>query len=210
MIWQSELESHLHLTAGWLCLDFANTNDMHASDSPIESLHNYDGLLNWAETRGVLQPGQTRLLRDLADQAPEQAMQVYGQAIELREFLYRTFSALATDHGIKPVDLKPLNQALKSALPNMFLVQQEQGYTWEWDAQQLSLDFLLWPISFSAAELLQKGELRRLGECADEAGCGWLFFDTTKNHSRRWCDMKDCGNRDKVRRYYQRQSLQTS
>ncbi|HEV2391667.1 MAG TPA: CGNR zinc finger domain-containing protein [Verrucomicrobiae bacterium] len=31
--------------------------------------------------------------------------------------------------------------------------------------------------------------------------CGWLFVDSSKNHSRRWCDMRDCGNRAKARRH---------
>ncbi|MEW6230587.1 MAG: CGNR zinc finger domain-containing protein [Bacillota bacterium] len=30
------------------------------------------------------------------------------------------------------------------------------------------------------------------------------FLDTTRNHSRRWCSMRDCGNRVKVRRFYNR------
>jgi predicted RNA-binding Zn ribbon-like protein len=43
-----------------------------------------------------------------------------------------------------------------------------------------------------------------VGQCADENGCGWLFVDISKNHSRRWCDINDCGNRAKQRRYQQR------
>jgi len=35
--------------------------------------------------------------------------------------------------------------------------------------------------------------------------CGWLFIDSSKNHSRRWCDMRDCGNRAKIRRHRLRQ-----
>ncbi len=92
----------------------------------------------------------------------------------------------------------------------MQLIQKGGSYTWGWDNQTLSLESILWPISYSAAELLKQGDLRRIGECADVDGCGWLFFDTTKNHSRRWCDMKDCGNRDKVRRYYKRKSSESS
>ena len=41
-------------------------------------------------------------------------------------------------------------------------------------------------------------------EC-DGDTCGWLFLDTTRNHSRRWCDMRGCGNRAKVRRHRQKQ-----
>ena len=50
---------------------------------------------------------------------------------------------------------------------------------------------------------LTSEELDQVRECAGNT-CGWLFVDMSRNHSRHWCDMRDCGNRAKVRRYYQR------
>ena len=64
-------------------------------------------------------------------------------------------------------------------------------------------DRMLWPVTRSAAELLVSGELSRVRTCANDT-CGWLFMDTSKNRSRRWCDMNDCGNRAKARRHYAR------
>jgi predicted RNA-binding Zn ribbon-like protein len=64
---------------------------------------------------------------------------------------------------------------------------------------------MLWPILRSAAEVLTSEKRTRLGQCADDRGCGWLFLDTSKNRSRRWCDMEDCGNRAKARRHYLRE-----
>ena len=55
----------------------------------------------------------------------------------------------------------------------------------------------------SAAELLTSPDLPLVRECAGY-DCGWLFMDTTKNRSRRWCDMATCGNRAKGRRHYER------
>lgn len=59
-------------------------------------------------------------------------------------------------------------------------------------------------LALSVTNLLQGAELRALGRC-DGDGCGWLFLDTTRNHSRRWCDSSDCGNRARVRNYAARQ-----
>jgi predicted RNA-binding Zn ribbon-like protein len=59
------------------------------------------------------------------------------------------------------------------------------------------------PVAQSAADLLTSEELNRVGQCADDH-CGWLFMDMSRNRSRRWCDMGDCGNRAKARRHYQR------
>jgi predicted RNA-binding Zn ribbon-like protein len=50
---------------------------------------------------------------------------------------------------------------------------------------------------------LQTMPADRLRRC-DDQGCGWLFLDTTRNHSRRWCSSRDCGNRDRARRHYTR------
>jgi predicted RNA-binding Zn ribbon-like protein len=64
------------------------------------------------------------------------------------------------------------------------------------------LDAVLWPIIHSAGELFLSDELGHVKECP---GCGWLFLDTSKNQSRRWCSMNTCGVRDKMRRYHKRQ-----
>ena len=54
------------------------------------------------------------------------------------------------------------------------------------------------------AELLaSEQQLAHLRQCCGD-NCGWLFLDSSKNHSRRWCDMRDCGNRAKVRRHRQK------
>jgi len=61
----------------------------------------------------------------------------------------------------------------------------------------------LWPIARSAAELLASEQVHFIRNCSSKT-CQWLFLDTSKNHRRRWCDMKLCGNRAKVRRFYTR------
>jgi predicted RNA-binding Zn ribbon-like protein len=42
------------------------------------------------------------------------------------------------------------------------------------------------------------GAWRRVKACA-EPGCRWAFLDLSRNGSRRWCDMAECGNRAKNR-----------
>ncbi|MGK5641104.1 CGNR zinc finger domain-containing protein [Streptomyces sp. URMC 126] len=57
------------------------------------------------------------------------------------------------------------------------------------------------------SELVVTGEAARLKRCA-EHGCAWVFWDTSKNRSRRWCSMRVCGNRAKARRYAARQAAE--
>ena len=61
-------------------------------------------------------------------------------------------------------------------------------------------DPILRPVIRAAVELLTSDEILRVRTCADDS-CAWLFLDTTRNRTRRWCDMKVCGNRSKVRRF---------
>ena len=71
------------------------------------------------------------------------------------------------------------------------------------DPAKLDLDRVTWWVARSAAELMTSPDLPFVRECASY-DCGWLFMDTTKNRSRRWCDMSTCGNRAKGRRHYER------
>ena len=54
-------------------------------------------------------------------------------------------------------------------------------------------------IALAAVELFTEGDFSRIKECGGHA-CGWLFYDTSKNNRRRWCEMEVCGNRAKQRR----------
>ncbi len=77
------------------------------------------------------------------------------------------------------------------------LVPAEKGYQWQWQTDD-DLSRIIWPIALSALELLTSEEIKNVRQCP---GCGWLFLDTSKNKRRRWCDMRACGNRAKVKRH---------
>ncbi|RMF62845.1 MAG: hypothetical protein D6742_19170, partial [Cyanobacteria bacterium J069] len=128
----------------------------------------------------------------------------FQTAIALRETLYRLFSAVAGRRPLPPDDLARFNQQLALALPQLQLLPQAEtlGCALGWDAN-LTLERPLHMVLWAAAELLTDSRLHRLRECeADD--CTWLFLDTTRNHSRHWCDMAECGNRAKARRFYQK------
>jgi len=96
-----------------------------------------------------------------------------------------------------------LNRELALARAHEHLAFSAGRFQLAWPANPDALDQVLWPVVRSAAELLTGDELPRVAQCAGEL-CGWLFLDTTRNRSRRWCDMADCGNLAKVRRFRRR------
>ncbi len=187
-----------------LCLEFANTLRWHASPQPEETLRSYAALVEWAQRAGLVSDRDARrLLRHAADH-PAEAGRALKRAIVLREAVYRIFVALAHRHTPADADLAELNDRLVKSTSGARIVGTPQGFAWDWPMDPDALDSFIGRIALSAAALLVSDERGHVGQCADERGCGWLFLDTSKNHSRRWCDIADCGNRAKQRRHYRR------
>lgn len=196
------------LLGGRLCLDFVNTVSGKRDVAPVERLVAYADLVSWAEQVGVLGPAEARRLEAVVSRSEERARRTLARALELREALYRVFLAVSTDEQAAERDVQLLNRHLTEALGHQRLVAEGAAFRLGWEDPAEHLDAPLWPVLRSAAELLTSPEARarvRVCEMTFEDGCGWLFLDETKNRTRRWCSMKDCGNRAKARRHYARQ-----
>jgi predicted RNA-binding Zn ribbon-like protein len=191
-------------TAGRLCLDFANTLSWRDSDRQHDWLNSYANLVEWGKIVETLSDESAHRLRREAARRPAQADRVLKQAVALREAIYRIFSEVAAGSSPQVADVEALNAALAEALTHLRVLPEADLFAWGWTGDAEALDRMLWPVARSAANLLTSEELERVGECQGE-GCGWLFMDMSRNRSRRWCDMGDCGNRAKARRYYRRQ-----
>lgn len=195
------------LTAGILCLDFVNTLDDRPSDEPKELLAQYADLVRFAEDAGVLTSRQADHLAQRADAGPDDAQQTLRSAIELREAMYGIFWAVANRSKVPPSALATLNEFIRDAGRHSVLVQTNGHFVWQFDdhaSPESALHAILWPIVQSAAELLVSDRLPFVRTCSSRT-CQWFFIDTSKSHRRRWCNMKLCGNRAKVRRFYARQ-----
>lgn len=191
------------LTGGNLCLDFVNTVDNRTSGKPEDRLTSYGELLRWAQQAGILSLKQVERLVNLAADAPGRAQSTLRSAGQLREAIFAIFSAVAERRGVPGAAMSVLNRAVQKAYHNAQLVPVNRNFALQWRMPEEHLDAMVWPIARSAAELLTSEQVGLVRVCAAE-DCSWLFLDQTKNHRRRWCDMKSCGNRDKARRYYQR------
>jgi predicted RNA-binding Zn ribbon-like protein len=195
--------ANLELIGGALCLDFANTTSTRSQEPRRDYLSSYGELLAWSRHAGILAGDQVEALKGQASLQPDAAASVLERAIALREAIYRVFAAIAHGQTPAPVDLAAINAALHQALARLEVVPTNDGFRWGWTQGEGDLDCMLGPIMRSAADLLTSGSVRRVSQCARE-GCDWLFVDTSKNHSRRWCTMNVCGSRVKMHRYYRR------
>ena len=204
--------AEMKLVGGRLCLDFINTVDGRKSDSPRRESHplnsqllgdklgEYSDLVDWSRHSGIVTATEAERLIQASKRNAGEARDVLDRAIALREALYRICKAIMTDHRPHRVDLGTVNDELLEARTHEKLTHGAHGFTWEWVSSETALDRMLWSIAHSGAELLTSRDLSRLRECGGE-DCGWLFEDTSRNRSRQWCDMQDCGNLAKVRRY---------
>lgn len=201
----SYAESPPKLVGGSLCLDFLNTLSGRGDPAgPRERLTGYAELAHWAAGAGLLSTAEARRLADKARARPRQAAAALAEAKALREALMRLLSgADPGDSGLAGgSDLERLNRLLARAPTRYGLEAREGGFAWHLGAQPEPFEQPLWPVLWDAAELLTAPHrLARIRPCANP-GCGWLFLDTSRNRSRRWCSMEDCGNRAKARRHY--------
>jgi predicted RNA-binding Zn ribbon-like protein len=188
----------------WTCLEFTQTVGWAERDRPDDELTSYEALVGWAERRGVLDPAHGERLRRAAAARPKEAARILRRATALRALIYRIFSAVGRDLPPAEPGIQELNSVLPDANRRLRVVRTGAGFGWDWleDPDQ-PLDRVLWPIIRSAAHLLTSSELERVRLC-DAGDCGWLFVDASRNRSRRWCDMSECGNRAKARRYRER------
>jgi predicted RNA-binding Zn ribbon-like protein len=195
---------NLSLVGGRPCLDFVNTLDWRGTDHPVEFLHTYDDLLAWSRHAGTISDEEAQRLSQKSKTDPSRAAAVLRDAIHLREAIYRIFMSIAEGLHAGEEDLMIFNQYLAEAIRSFQITQQKQKFAWDTRGVQAKLDGVLSPLIRSAADLLVSGEHKRVKKCGDPA-CGWLFLDISRNLSRRWCDMRDCGNRAKASRFYKKQ-----
>jgi predicted RNA-binding Zn ribbon-like protein len=197
-------EFSFEFDAGDLCLDFANTSNWHASEQPEESLNSFSDLLAWGKAAGVLSPESADQLTRLAVEKPELAQMAYKTAIQTRETIYHIFSNRYSGRPISEEDLAELNGLVHEGIAHRQLVPTDEALKWEWKPDGREPNLIAWEVALSAAELLTSDKVVWVRECEDDRGCGFLFIDLSKNHSRRWCSMESCGNRAKARRHYSR------
>lgn len=186
-----------------LCLDFARTRKRRPTQHPQELLKSYADLVSWGQAAHAISPSQGQHLLHEAVQHPAESLFVLQQAIEVREAIYRIFEAIAEHEPLDDAAMSILNNALAQTMTHARIVRTSSGFSWEWEQDERAMERVLWPIVRSAADLLTSQEVGTVRLCA-ASDCSGLFIDTSKNHSRRWCDMTSCGNRAKARRHYER------
>ena len=194
----------VHLVGGDLALDFVNTQTGPPDGPPdSDALDGYDDLLNWSRQMGTIGERQAEGLVLAARARPATASAAFRKAVGARSYLGETFAALARQQEPSASLLDLLRDDAASSVRYARLARTAGGFGWDWGTCD-DLRVPLWPVVQAAVDLLRSGPVTSLKRCG---ACRFLFVDTSKNGSRRWCSMEDCGKTAKMRRYVARRSV---
>ncbi|HWN82192.1 MAG TPA: CGNR zinc finger domain-containing protein [Candidatus Udaeobacter sp.] len=194
-------------TGGSPALDFVNTLDWRGRVPPVEMLNGFPDLVRWARTVAILEAGEAAALRTWSEAHPRPAARALAEAIAVREAIAEIVQAIVQDEAVPATPLALLDQTCREALALRTLRPAGAGAMWGWRAVDGAHPEPARPalaVALDAARILTSNERERVRSCGDPE-CGWYFLDTSRNQSRRWCNMQSCGNRNKVRRFYRRQ-----
>ncbi len=202
-----ETPRELPIVGGHLALDFANTVDDPLGPARHDHAATYDDIVRWSLRVGILDERRASSLRRSARRRGREASRAVAAAHQLRDALNETFGAVVHGSVRLPASWLQLRDFATDAQAAAQLSRHDDGrLEWSWsDVSQLTAP--LHPIASAAAVLLVSDDLMRVKQCAR---CPWLFLDVSRNHSRRWCDMDDCGRAEKIERYVARRAAARS
>jgi predicted RNA-binding Zn ribbon-like protein len=198
------------LCAGHPALDFVNSLDNRfRADGPLELLADYRDLLRFMVQSELLGTQQARVLTKTVDQ--DAAARALQSARELREATAAALYGSLDRRPPPPADIRTLERNFLGAArhqelqwePSLENADGRPGVAWRWGRFESEAELPVWMLAQAASDLMTSQDLGRVRTCAAET-CRWLFLDTSKNHTRRWCNMKVCGNRMKARRFQAR------
>lgn len=182
--------------AGHAALDFVNTDIVSQHDRSTDVLRSAGEFMAWCEYAGIAVDASASL-----DLSSAQKRVLVAEAGALRTAIRSIVEAIAQQRVADDKALAELQSAFSDAVGRAVARVDGRRLGWNWDPA--SPHTARSELAYAAVELLQGGRTDRIKVCPS---CGFVFLDATKNGSRRWCSMDDCGKQDKMRRYIARRT----
>jgi predicted RNA-binding Zn ribbon-like protein len=193
----------LPLVGSELAFDLTNTASGRGGPRWLEHLQTAEDVIDWARHAKVLTEKDHRQLRGRLAANRRLASALLARTLGLRDLIYAIGVAIASGSRPRGRDMDRLVRIHADCLARGRLIPTVATFAWVWNPAETPVEAILGPIALSALSLLSGADLSRIKRCPGDH-CGWLFFDTTKNKRRRWCEMEVCGNRAKQKRRRER------
>ncbi len=187
---------------GELCFDFANTVSWRNRKSPHEWLDSFENLSIWCQLVGILDEFEAKHLVHTLTNTRKTGSGTLSELYSLREAIFNIFTAVADKKKPSEKDISHLNAFFKEKIEKQKILYNGSEFHMAWRKNLPPYEKIVHHIYDSVIYVMTQIDLTRVKKCSS---CEWLFHDISRNRSRRWCVMEDCGNRNKVNSFNKRQ-----
>jgi predicted RNA-binding Zn ribbon-like protein len=191
------IDSGIRLVGGRPALDFVNTLHDWYRQPAKDYLPDGPHYLGWSERAGLLD--RREVSRIVASGGVP--LVTLTDVRRLREQLHEVFVSWIEERRPEPAAVAGLDAWIQRAWRARTLTVKSGNVRLAWKEDAIDASLPLRRVALDALDILETLPRDRLKQCAAESKCGWLFFDESKNNSRRWCSMDTCGAEAKMRRY---------
>lgn len=181
-------------------LDFLNT-ELIQNGSRTDLLRDFQHLAEWLELAGLL--AGINSAQVVARFGSRERTRAWEDAQQLRVAIRTVVEQRACGKRASQSALDVINDYLMLDAGSVRLASTSAGIERRFERELREASQLLQPLAQAAGDLLCDGDPALIKPCANHA-CILYFYDTSKNHGRRWCSMDLCGNRTKVAAHYKR------
>ncbi len=187
-----------HCIGGHPALDFINTNS-HRLDPQlsVDRFNTVEKILSWLAYQSLVPTIQIRQIN--AKDQSELDKQLVKTVGRLRMQAEKVFDAIARGNQILPASFAGILKASSNRQIQMLNTDVDLFEPGKFELKQINTNSINALLALLALDAIFKLPRNRIRACPR---CGWLFFDRSKGGRRKWCDMKACGNREKVTRHY--------
>ena len=175
-------------------LDLVNTEAVDARGDRLELVSDWPALVDWARSATLID-------EDLAGQCHQANERRDHDVLAWFRRLRTSLRAILEPTGDEPAAAQALDAAVADVAIRLSYRPTQAPEALPVIATR-PLEQLRLSLATAALDAAQL-DRTRIRRCAS-ATCVLLYYDTSKNRSRRWCDMAACGNRAKASSHYRR------
>ena len=198
---ESEAADKFLFVGNQLCLDFINT-EVIEDGKRVSLLVTFDDLIDWLTAANLLDAASAAEAKKQWDKKGI-GTEVLAKAFDMRTKLREMAGEIIAGKSIEASTLAAINELLKLRQGYEEVVAGATHYHKKFQFTPTQPEHLLIPLAEAASDLLCNADFALIRKCENPA-CILYFYDTTKNHARRWCSMGGCGNRHKQAAHYRR------